>query len=173
MSTSKYTQLSQKYPIIIPISGYEIYHDHDFEPNRKYMEFREDYNKLIHREIKSNNIVAVYTLCAWIYYCDEYDKETPHFDLMLEIALKEECVNIPMFVFVLYMWKYWPDNRDESITLDAAIHFASCQEKSNIIIEYFDYGTKDDLKNFIIALGVNVDELTKELKAVQKMVKHR
>lgn len=86
--------MAEKYPVVTVRTGYNIYHDEEFEITNT----NEDYHKIIHREIIRDNCLEVLALCKWIYCCD---RSFPCFDEMMEIAIKK--ASYKMFVLVLYV----------------------------------------------------------------------
>lgn len=148
--------MNNLYPYITARTGYDIYYNDEFKANVNYFEFREDYNKLIQREIKRNNIQGIYFLCSWTYYWHN----TPMFDPMLEIALKHEEVTPVTLAVIFYMWKYCKEYRDASITLNDALKFASSNDKKGIVLEIFcGVENQETYAQTLLSHGINFETL--------------
>ncbi len=165
--------MCQLHPIITIKTGYELYNNVKFDSgggpykSPKYFAFYEDYNKLIQREVKRNNIQGIYYLCSWVYLLDS--NNSPWYDPMLEIALKDNNVMMVTALIVLYMWKYCQESRDpDSITLNDTIKFVSSNDKEAMILEFFCGNEDLDKEKFtqrIFSYGIDFDIWKAEFEA--------
>lgn len=116
-TSSKFECMSEKYPVITVTTGNEIYKDPEFDIiSKEYEEFMNDYNRMIHREIRSQNVKGIYNLCVAIYH---NDRAFPWFDPMLQVAIQESSFRI--FCFVYYMHQFWYEEREDEFTMDELI----------------------------------------------------
>jgi len=174
---SKYEQMSNYYSEIAPITGYLLYEDEWGDS------FMDDYNKLIHREIKKNNIKAIHSLCSWMYYCD---RAFPWYDPMLRLAIEHDNVTEGTMMFVLYMWKYWYEEREESLTLAGAQELTPTDAKNKILLHYMDLEPSDDdadkyeaererqqdkMERALLEFNINLPEMEREYELVKEMTK--
>lgn len=109
---SKFSLMSSKYPTITSTTGYMIYNDSDFEITNDYLEYYNDYNKLIHRAIRENDTCGVFCLCKAIY---DNDCSFPWYEPMLVVAIKEGTIG--MFCMVYLMYHTWYEERDNEYTI--------------------------------------------------------
>lgn len=101
-----------------------------------YSDFFNDYNQIIHDEIRQNNIVNVVQLCEQLYRNEAY----PYYNDMLEVAISD--ANFTTFVVVFTMWCFCYENRDTSMTYlranellmsTSAINISSVDEKKTLL----------------------------------------
>lgn len=151
---SRYERLCEKYPIVTNKTGYKIYNDAEFE---HYAELINDYNKLIHREIINNNTFEIYSLCKWFHY---YNQVFPRFSEMMKIAIKQ--ANFRTFMLIFYMWNFYYQERNHSLTYDEALKLIVNVPDSQLKIEFInEVNNKFQcfcVKDFTLAKPANINE---------------